>query len=379
MEGVRVRKFKPFFVLAAYVFLAFPFLAVASNYGAGNYGAGTYSLTRAASYTLTGPNSGRVNVVSTAFTITPNDTYVGTVTPSDNGAGGTFSPSALTFNSNTSQTFTYTAVAAGTVTITAQTNPTLNDSSSVITYIVQDVPGTPANVTAVPGNNSATVSFTAPSNGGSPITSYTVTASPGSVVVSGPGSPIVVPNLINGTSYTFTVSATNTVGTSTTSASSTPITLAGDVTPTIPSGGGGGGYSGGPVSTPSPATPIVTPPAGTNAPCANGALYSSVTGEKCPDVPIGNSGGVPGSGTNPYDFTENLSYRMTRPQVKLLQQYLNFKGFTVARKGAGSKGNETTYFGTATRSAVIAFQKAKGIKPSVGFFGPLTRAYIRTH
>jgi hypothetical protein len=57
------------------------------------------------------------------------------------------------------------------------------------------------------------VTFTAPAdNGGSEITGYEVTVSPGGRVVTGPGSPIVITGLTNGTSYTFTVKAVNKAG-----------------------------------------------------------------------------------------------------------------------------------------------------------------------
>jgi Fibronectin type III domain len=83
-----------------------------------------------------------------------------------------------------------------------------------------------------------TVTYTAPGfNGGVPITSYTATSSPGSITgtVSQAGSGSVIVNgLTNGTAYTFTVTATNAVGTSASSSASnsaTPYTVAG--APTI--------------------------------------------------------------------------------------------------------------------------------------------------
>ena len=82
-------------------------------------------------------------------------------------------------------------------------------------------PGPPTIGTATAGNASATVSFTPPTNdGGSPITGYTVTAAdiddagqrwPDGRAV--PASPITVTGLTNGDSYTFTVTATNAIGT----------------------------------------------------------------------------------------------------------------------------------------------------------------------
>jgi len=84
------------------------------------------------------------------------------------------------------------------------------------------VPDAPVIGTASsPGVGQATVTFAAPANnGGTPITRYTVTASPGGVQAFGTGSPINVGGLASGTVYTFSVSATNRVGTSISSAGS---------------------------------------------------------------------------------------------------------------------------------------------------------------
>ena len=86
-------------------------------------------------------------------------------------------------------------------------------------------PGQPTAAAAVAGNGQAVVSFTAPAaDGGSPITSYTVTSSPGGKTATGTASPITVTGLTNGTPYTFTVTATNTIGTGPASAASNTIT-----------------------------------------------------------------------------------------------------------------------------------------------------------
>lgn len=63
--------------------------------------------------------------------------------------------------------------------------------------------------TATAGNAQATVTFTAPSFSKLPITSYTVTASPGGATGTGASSPLTITGLSNGTAYTFTVRATN--------------------------------------------------------------------------------------------------------------------------------------------------------------------------
>ena len=97
-------------------------------------------------------------------------------------------------------------------------------------FVAAALPGAPVINSAVPGNAQATVMFTRPvSDGNAPITSYTVTATDttnptnGGQTATGTPSPLVVNGLTNGDSYTFTVVATNAVGTGPPSAPSKPI------------------------------------------------------------------------------------------------------------------------------------------------------------
>lgn len=115
-----------------------------------------------------------------------------------------------------------------------------------------------------------------------------------------------------------------------------------------------------PTPSPAPTTPTPTPSA------------QPVTPAPSTPVPSGS-------------FTNNLRMGMTNPQVRLMQKALNQNGFVVSVSGAGSVGNETSYFGSLTREALKKFQCAKqivcdGNEGTTGFgrVGPMTRAALNT-
>jgi hypothetical protein len=116
------------------------------------------------------------------------------------------------------------------------------------------------------------------------------------------------------------------------------------------SGGGGGGRS---------APVVVNTPRGTTT-----LLRLSSTTNILPP-PI-----------TPTTFTRSLTVSSYGTDVQLLQRFLNSQGFTVSTTGFGSPGNETFYFGPATRAALIRYQKANNITPALGFFGPITRGVM---
>ena len=86
--------------------------------------------------------------------------------------------------------------------------------SSVPAKVMLFVPGVPTGVSGVAGDSEVVVSWTAPvSDGGSVISSYTVTSSPHNKTCTTTGAlTCTVAGLTNATAYTFTVAATNTAG-----------------------------------------------------------------------------------------------------------------------------------------------------------------------
>jgi hypothetical protein len=116
------------------------------------------------------------------------------------------------------------------------------------------IPGTPATAPSAPtgvagtaGNNQVTVSWSAPSNGGSAITSYTVTPYVGGVAqashtFTSTATTQTVSGLADGTAYAFTVVATNSIGSSPPSAPSSPVTPVGGSL-TIRNGGTAAGHA----------------------------------------------------------------------------------------------------------------------------------------
>ena len=91
-------------------------------------------------------------------------------------------------------------------------------------YAPPRAPDAPAVTNVVAGNATATVSFAPQFDGGYPIDSYTVTSQPQGITATGSSGPITVTGLTNGTAYRFTVAATSTIGASSPSPVSAPVT-----------------------------------------------------------------------------------------------------------------------------------------------------------
>jgi uncharacterized repeat protein (TIGR02543 family) len=190
------------------------------------------------SITVSAPPIPDISYTPSSVTVTAGNA-LSTMTPTNSGVAATSwsisgsLPSGISFNVSTgviSGTPTVTS-ALTSYTVTA-TNSDGSDTAVIsieVTSAVSTVPDAPIIGTAIAtGLNSATVSFTAPSsNGGSTITTFTATSSPGGITgtlnQSGSGT-ITILGLQPGTSYSFTVTATNSVGTSSPSSATNLIT-----------------------------------------------------------------------------------------------------------------------------------------------------------
>ena len=129
-----------------------------------------------------------------------------------------------------SYTFTVTATNAAGTSLASSASGSVSPRTT---------PGQPTSVSGTLANASSVASWSAPvSDGGSTITAYAVTASPGGASCAWSSGPLqcTVSGLSNGASYTFTVTATNAAGTSSASVASAAVTPAVPVeaTPTAP-------------------------------------------------------------------------------------------------------------------------------------------------
>ena len=132
---------------------------------------------------------------------------------------------------NNVSTLLGTATQDGTITIDLTSDPEI--------VIAAVKPSAPLNVTATAnGNQQSVISWSTPaSNGGSEITNYTVTSNTNATCTTSTTS-CTISGLANGTGYTFTVTAANSVGTSVASSSASATTAAVDYAVTFDSKGG---------------------------------------------------------------------------------------------------------------------------------------------
>ena len=158
--------------------------------------------------------------------------YEVTSNPDGIKATGSASPIAVTRLTN-GKSYTFTVKATNAI------GPFSSASTASNSVMPATIPDAPTKVIATPGIGQASVAFTAPFNGGSTITGYTLTSDPEGILKTGLANPIMVTGLTNGVAYTFFVTATNSLGTSEPSDASAsvipaiPITTIGVITGTV--------------------------------------------------------------------------------------------------------------------------------------------------
>jgi hypothetical protein len=178
-----------------------------------------------------GPGSATVNFnapvtggVASRYIVTP---FIGaTAQPSITITGTPPATTAYVGGLDPASSYTFRVQAANANGTSAQSGP-----SNLVTPGAPMVPGAPTGLVAGGGNGKANLQWTAPPDGGRTITSYTITpyaagAPLATTTVTGSPAPTsaVVPNLANGTSYTFTVRASNSVGAGPDTAQSNAVT-----------------------------------------------------------------------------------------------------------------------------------------------------------
>jgi Domain of unknown function (DUF4082)/Fibronectin type III domain/Bacterial Ig domain len=179
---------------------------------------------------------------SSPVTITANTTYVAAYLAPNGHYSDTSSAFASTGTSNLPLQAFANLTSANGVYALSSTNAFPTNTFNATNYWVDldflptPLPGKVTNVTATPGPGSATVTWNAPASGG-PVTTYTVTpyigaeAQPVTTVTgSPPAMGTSIGGLVNGTTYTFTVQASNANGAGPVSAQSNAVSPA----PTAP-------------------------------------------------------------------------------------------------------------------------------------------------
>ena len=234
------------------------------------------------------PADGSASVAFTApasSAAAPVTGYTVTTSPGGQTTACTASPCTVSGLTN-GETYTFTVTPPTRVGDSAE-------STASASVVPASVPGAPTDLSVTPGAGQAEVSFTGPDNdGGRAITGYTVTSSPGGHTATCAASPCTVTGLENGTAYTFTAHATNSIGDSaesSPSSSATPVTVpdapadvsavaddgSAEVSFTAPTGDGGSAVTGYTVTS-SPGGKTATC---TSSPCTvtgldNGTAYS---------------------------------------------------------------------------------------------------------
>jgi hypothetical protein len=312
------------------------------------------------------------NTTGGSFTLL-SPSYDLSVATSRGGGNATVSCSGGTEMATLSQTTGSTVY-----TVTPTTQNCANASAPIIT-----VSPTSTNITS----NSAMITWTTNIPADSTVyygttTSYGATSTVPTLVTT---HSITLTGLSAATLYNYEVTSAE-YGTSTTSGDYTFTTAS---TPSVSSGSSvtvgvaaGGVYI--PIANQLPPVSTSTPPSSVTPPLSTSgmtisqmqALLASLESElQALEAQAGNQ---TGSSTVSFVFTRDLQSGMTGNDVKQLQLFLIAENAGLAARKLKAHGVTTT-FAALTKNALIEFQKSVGIKPASGYFGPITRKWVKGH
>ena len=243
--------------------------------------------------------------------------------------------------------------------------PSVAQTTTSVVATTATVPAKPAPPTAVGENGAAKVSWSAPADGGSPITGYVVTSSPTHRTCTTSGATsCTVTGLKNGTSYTFVVVASNAKGTSPASTPSGPVTPAGVPAAPAPPAAAPGNQAASvswsaPTDQGSPITSYTVTSSPTNRTCtvSAGPLTCTVTGLTDGTVysftVVATNGVGPSSTVRPLVPGHAVRHRV-RPGG------LGRRGLRLRRSGAGGG-----FFGSLPALKVVPNKPMVGMVPTV--------------
>ena len=344
---------------------------LASNYSSLANGSVQADITKAQSSvsinSVSSTNYSYNGIFSATTTKTANSTGFATITSS------TDNICSVSYNASTSN-YSVNILSAGTCILNANLTSDSNYSSATSTKSITinpSLPGSISTLSATAGNSLINLSWSLEDKGGVNITNHLIEKCDGTCTATSTWDTIdatttksatnyTINNLINGQTYSFRVKSVNSVGTSTNYSN---IISSSPIAPVISGGGiiGGGNFNYNYNLNNNLTTP--TPNSTNNSNTNNTTNTIIVDNTKILPVRI-----------------VNIKSNIVDNSVKDLQSFLNNNGYNVAKKGLGSKGNETTKFGPATLSALKKFQqtnlKAIGIKKVTGNLDSKTLNFI---